>query len=287
MAHNLVLAVSAALLAARAAQAGENGRVVRLTLAGPHAPSGVRTEVVVPPGWKPGRPAVLMVFLHDGWGSQRSFRRHGLADLALGMMQGGALPPTLIASPRHRGTFIADSPRAAMESFVADDIVPALERAFPGAGGSRERRVVWGISMGGYGALKMALRHPDAYGRAGALAPWVMRLSWAAYERHRTWLGRLLLEPVFGRTREDNRFDANDLFRIAAAADPSGVPPLIVRTGSRDEWEPGALELEALLRERGIAVDAASLPDAEHRWADWRREAPEVLRFLTAGAAAR
>jgi len=271
------LAISVPALAS-----GEGGtRFVRVMLRGPHAPHGVATEVLLPPGWQPGRPALLMVFLHDGWGSERSFRRHGVAAVATGMMLGGALPSVIVASPRHRGTFIVDSPRGQMESFVAADLVPALEREFPGAGGSPDTRSIWGISMGGYGALKIALRHPGIFGRVGALAPWVQPLGWESYERNRTWWSRRLLEPVFGRTREESRFEANDIFRIAAEADPAQVRPLIIRTGARDRWEPSALELVSLLRERGIEVDAASIPAAKHRWSDWRRAAPALLEFLT------
>jgi enterochelin esterase-like enzyme len=261
--------------------AGSAPRIVKTVLRCPHAPKGVAVEVVLPPGWQPGQPARIMVFLHDGWGSEKSFRRHDLAAVATGLMQGGTIPPVIIASPRHRGTFIVDSPRGEMESFVAEDLVPALEREFPGAGGSRGRRSVWGISMGGYGALKMALRHPEAYGRVAALAPWVQPLSWDSYERNRTLWSRWLLEPVFGHSRGESRFEVNDILFIAAAADPATVPPLYVRTGSRDRWEAGAQELVALLRRSGIAVDAASIAGAKHAWADWRAATPAVLEFLT------
>ena len=199
----------------------------------------------------------------------------------MSLMQGGTIPPVVIASPRHKGTFIVDSPRGEMEAFVAEDLVPALEREFRGVGGSRDRRSVWGISMGAYGALKMALRHREVYGRVRALAPWVQPLSWNSHERNRTLWSRWLLEPVFGRSREESRFEANDLFRIASAADPAAVPPLYVRTGSLDRWEAGAQELVALLRRRGIAVDATSIPGAKHDWSDWRAATPAVLEFLT------
>jgi esterase/lipase superfamily enzyme len=256
-------------------------KIESVHLRGPHAPAGVRTEVLLPEGWQPGRPALLMVFLHDGLGSEKSFRKHGLAFLAEGLMRGGVLPPVVIASPRYRGTFMIDSPRGATESFVADDLVPALERAFPGAGGAREKRSIWGISLGGYGALKMALRHPRVFGRVAALAPWVQHLSWDDYARHRGLLGRWLMEPVFGHSRDESRFEDNDLYRIAALADPSEVPPLYIRTGSRDRWEAGALALIAELRERGVPVDAVSIPGAAHDWGDWFKATPGVLRFLT------
>jgi enterochelin esterase-like enzyme len=276
-----IAALALVLAAPGLAWAGSDLRVAKTVLRGPHAPHGVATEVVLPPGWQPGQPTLLMVFLHDGWGSEKSLRKHDLAAIAEGLMVSGVIPPVVIASPRHRGTFIVDSPRGEMESFVAEDLVPALEREFPGVGGSRSTRSVWGISLGGYGALKMALRHPEVYGRAAALAPWVQPLAWDSYERSRTLWSRWLLEPVFGRSREESRFEANDLFAIASQANPDQVPPLYVRTGSRDKWERGAQELIERLRQRGIAVDADSIPDARHDWADWRAAAPAVLEFLT------
>jgi putative tributyrin esterase len=276
-----VVALALAVAAPGLARAGRSPRIVKTVLRGPHAPQGVATEVLLPPGWQPGQAALLMVFLHDACGSEKSLRRHDLAAVAMSLMQGGKIRPVIIASPRHKGTFIVDSPRGQMESFVADDLVPALEREFPGAGGSRGRRSVWGISMGGYGALKMALRHPEVYGRVGALAPWVQPLSWNSYEGNRTLWSRWLLEPVFGRSHEESRFEGNDILLIAAAADPATVPPIYLRTGSRDKWEKGAQELVALLRQRGIAVDAASIPGAKHDWSDWRAATPAVLEFLT------
>jgi enterochelin esterase-like enzyme len=295
--------------------------VLRLVVRGPHDPQGVPMEVLLPPGWQRGQPALLMVFLHDGRGTQRSFRAHGLAALATALMRSGAIPPVVIASPRHRGTFLIDSPRAeprlvevrresadssglavlrehrmrvdnriaqpppaprgSSRGLCSPRLAPTHPPRVPGAGGARERRSVWGISMGGYGALKMALRHSEVFGRAAALAPWVQRLAWDDDEKRRTWWARRLLEPVFGRTREESRFEANDLYRIAESADPGRVPRIDVRTGSLDRWEAGAQKLVALLRARGIAVDAASIPGARHRWSDWRAATAGVLESLT------
>ena len=279
-----ILAVSATLVWGLGAGAAAPAEVRELRIAGAGAPGGVVTRVVLPPGWRPGSPARLMVFLHDGRGSERSFEKHGLAALVVALQRDGVLPPVLVASPRIRGTFVTDSPRAAMESFLAGALVPALEEAFPGVGGSRGARTVWGISMGGYGALKLGLRHPGVFGRAAALAPWVQHLSWTGYAAHRGLVGRRVLEPVFGASREESRFEANDLFGIVEAADPAAAPPLFVRTGSRDRWEQGASELLDLLRSRGFAVDAASVPEARHAWRDWMREAAGVFRWLLAPA---
>lgn len=64
-----------------------------------------------------------------------------------------------------------------METYVVDELVAAVEDAFPIA---RDRRGVTGHSMGGHGALTLALRHPGRYASVSALAPIVapMEVPW-------------------------------------------------------------------------------------------------------------
>ncbi|MFO0710188.1 MAG: S-formylglutathione hydrolase [Sandaracinus sp.] len=55
-----------------------------------------------------------------------------------------------------------------METHVTKELVSWVEEAFPIA---RDRRGIFGHSMGGHGALTLALRHPQLYTSASALAP--------------------------------------------------------------------------------------------------------------------
>lgn len=55
-----------------------------------------------------------------------------------------------------------------METHVAVELPAAVEARFPIA---RERRGITGHSMGGHGALTLALRHPGRYASVSALAP--------------------------------------------------------------------------------------------------------------------
>jgi S-formylglutathione hydrolase len=54
-----------------------------------------------------------------------------------------------------------------MESYVVDELPALVEREFPVA----DARSICGHSMGGHGALTLALRHPDRYRSVSALAP--------------------------------------------------------------------------------------------------------------------
>ncbi len=55
-----------------------------------------------------------------------------------------------------------------MESYVADELIELLVASF---GVDRERVSVFGHSMGGHGALTLALRHPGLFRSVSALAP--------------------------------------------------------------------------------------------------------------------
>ncbi|MEZ4399866.1 MAG: S-formylglutathione hydrolase [Kofleriaceae bacterium] len=55
-----------------------------------------------------------------------------------------------------------------METYVVDELVAAVEARFPIAG---DRRGLTGHSMGGHGALTLALRHPGRFASVSALAP--------------------------------------------------------------------------------------------------------------------
>jgi S-formylglutathione hydrolase len=69
------------------------------------------------------------------------------------------------------------APHFRMESYVTDDLIAAVEAGFPLDG---QRRGIFGHSMGGHGALTLALRHPKLFRSVSAFAPIVSptRCDW-------------------------------------------------------------------------------------------------------------
>jgi S-formylglutathione hydrolase len=59
------------------------------------------------------------------------------------------------------------APHFRMESYVVDELIPLIDREFPTTGA----RSILGHSMGGHGALTLALNHPDMFRSVSAFAP--------------------------------------------------------------------------------------------------------------------
>ena len=59
------------------------------------------------------------------------------------------------------------APHFRMESYVTDELIALIDAAFP----TTKTRSIFGHSMGGHGALTLALRHPDLFTSVSAFAP--------------------------------------------------------------------------------------------------------------------
>ena len=108
-----------------------------------------------------------------------------------------------------------------MESHVVDGLAAWVEGEFPIAG---DRRGIFGHSMGGHGALTLALRHPGRYASVSAFAPIVApsRVPW----------GEKAFAGYLGEDREAWR--AHDACELVAA----GPLPfeLLVDQGTADKF---------------------------------------------------
>lgn len=86
----------------------------------------------------------------------------------------------IFVCPDGRNSWYFDSPTnksMQMESYIIGDLVPFIDtnyRTIP----RRDRRAISGLSMGGHGALWLALRHPDIFGNAGSTSGGVDFTPW-------------------------------------------------------------------------------------------------------------
>ena len=132
-----------------------------------------------------------------------------------------------------------------------------------------EDTFVAGLSMGGYGALRLALTHPERYAAAASLSGAVDVHVLDLPERAE------LLRRIFDGTIPDEA----DLFHLLEAVDPASVPPLYVGCGTEDVLHDANQRLVAAATEAGVDVTSDFRP-GEHEWGLWDAAIPDVIAWL-------
>ena len=132
-------------------------------------PEAVPYAVITPQGGEPG-PFPLCIVLHGGGGSRQSMI--DCARLYESWWSDGSLPPMVLASPTAGMSYYLEDPAASVrwDAFIAESFVPHL-RATCHVRDSRAATIITGMSMGGYGALKIAFAYPERFAAVAAMEP--------------------------------------------------------------------------------------------------------------------
>jgi S-formylglutathione hydrolase len=141
-----------------------------------------------------------------------------------------------------------------METYVAQELPNVAASAFPI---DLERQAITGHSMGGHGALTLALKHPDRFRSVSAFAPIVApsQVPW----------GEKALGQYLGPDRATwRRHDA-----VALIEDGARVAELLVDQGEADSFLTRELRpelLEAACRDAGIPLTLRMQPGYDHSY---------------------
>ena len=244
-------------------------------------------RVLLPDGYAGGtRSYPVLLLLHGCCDDYRSWVDKGRAEqltagypLIVVMPDGGSAG--WYSDPHNAGAF--GPPR--YETYAFEELLPWVDATFRSTG----ERAVAGLSMGGFGALKYAARHPGVFQAAASYSGVMDAPSFAA-----NGYANLIPNAVWGpratdlaRWREHNPLDlAANLrgLKLLELRTGNGQPgPLDTRT-SRDNleyevWrENGALH--ARLDELGIAHVYDDYGPGVHDWPYWARGLQQTLRNL-------
>jgi S-formylglutathione hydrolase FrmB len=157
------------------------------------------------------------------------------------------------------------------EDYIAKDLVAEIDGKFRTLR-SRHTRAIAGLSMGGYGALKIALRYPNDYGFAGSLSG-ALNAPQDLGDRQPAFRDQLL--KVFGPPESAVRA-GNNIFSLLQEA-PKDLPYLYLACGTADDFLAINRELVAQLSSRGAAYEYHETPGG-HAWDYWDRSVQGLLR---------
>jgi hypothetical protein len=135
--------------------------------------SFTHSYVYLPPNVSTGKRYPVLCVLHGFYGSPSSIV-YGIAlgDTADRLIQQGRVRPFIMVAPSgNASTLYGGEWTGPRESFVVDSVVPWTDAHLPTIA-QRSGRVIAGLSAGAYGAVDIALRHPQLFATAE---------SWSGY----------------------------------------------------------------------------------------------------------
>jgi len=127
---------------------------------------------------------------------------------------------------------------------------------------------VAGLSMGGYGALKLALTHPRRFAAAACLSG---ALDLVAFSKQPD------RDEIMGRVFDHQVRPEDDLFELVEAAED--VPPLHVSCGTEDWLLPACERFAAAALAAGVEVLTDFRP-GDHEWSLWDHVIQDVIAWL-------
>lgn len=162
------------------------------------------------------------------------------------------------------------------EDYILTDLQADVVRKYRTIN-SRHGRTIAGLSMGGYGALKMALKRPGAFTVAASF-------SGAFSATRHAEMVRLIrsederLRRIFGDDGSSVRME-NDLNALAAAAKPGSAPYIYIDCGVADGLLRSNREVVSALHQSGVAYEYHEVAGA-HTWEYWDRRIRDFLPIL-------
>jgi S-formylglutathione hydrolase FrmB len=220
----------------------------------------------------PGAPVRVVYLLH---GNGQGYREWSLYSGAAEWARQGFI---LVMPEGHSGYFMnaATPDEVRYEDFVTHDLVADAERGLGPV--TRSQRAIAGVSMGGFAALVLGMKHPEEYAFVGALSPPVdapergFRLQrWGQY-----WGFRRIFGPTGSTSRK-----ADDPYEIVRGVNASRIPFIYLSVGSSEPLRGPVERFNKALARAGVQHHFAEQPGG-HDWRQWRLQLPAVFAALRA-----
>ncbi|CAN5524464.1 alpha/beta hydrolase family protein [soil metagenome] len=181
------------------------------------------------------------------------------------------LPLIVVMPDGYRGFYTDNTNGPAYANFFGRELPNFVERTFP-AKKTRAGRAIGGLSMGGYGALRIALAFPDRFISANSHSGALL-----AGSRDRPHSDE---QAEFRRIFGDNpQGTDHDLLALAERAARDGdFPKLLIDCGKQDYLIDDNRKFRAALKNQRIPHEYREFPGG-HDWDYWEHHVQDALKF--------
>lgn len=239
--------------------------------------------VLLPPSYdaEKTRRYPVLYLLHGLGDNEQMLVHSGGMNLVQDLWEQHQLGEFLIVTPAGGTSFYINSHdgKRRYEDFFLQEFMPGVEKRYRALSG-RGSRGIAGISMGGYGALHIAFRHPQLFAAVGAHSAALIEKLPNISAQNSQQMSRLrVLGDAFGSPFDAAFWNQNDPATIARTANLVGLK-IYFDCGSEDDYgfDSGAEALDKLLASRHILHEFHLYPGG-HNWIYFAEHLPALLEF--------
>jgi len=235
---------------------------------------------------KTNRSYPVLYLLHGYSDDETGWTQFGEAQhIADKAINSGDAPAMIIVMPDAGVTFYMNSSdgKAKYEDFFVQEFMPHIESTYR-IRAKKEFRAVAGLSMGGFGTMLLATKHPDLFAAAAPLsgAFWTdEEISAMPAERWDGLFTNLFGKAAPGKDRLSEHWYKNSIFKIIETTPIEKLKTIkyYIDCGDDDFLIKGNMHLHAAMTDKGIPHEFR-VRDGAHTWLYWRTALPEVMKFV-------
>ncbi len=199
----------------------------------------------------------VLYYMHGLGDNEQSLLNFGGWDVVSDLRSKGKVGDFVILAPSGGHSFYLNSEdgKARYEDFLEKEFMPQMEKKYR-AEGTRATRGITGVSMGGYGALRLAFKYPDQFAAVSAQMPALLAEVPKDLATNAPGSPGALLGDVYGSPFNRGYFDRNNVFYFAKNDPAASLKRMKIYfdVGNNDDYgfEQGAQALDQLLKSRGV-----------------------------------
>jgi len=251
-----------------------------------------------------GKEMAYSVYFPEGYAtSQRSYPvlylLHGFTDDETGWVQFGEVKaiadkelqkvdvsPMIIIMPDAGLSWYVNNYDGSLryEDYFINEFMPHVENKFR-IRSEKQFRALSGLSMGGYGTLLYAIKHPDLFASAAPLSAGVSEDSSMVNMPMDNWnnvYGIPFGKNLNGKERLNDHYLQNSILNLIETGEAGQLKKVnyYIDCGDDDFLIKGNMALHSALLDQEVPHEFR-VRDGGHTWEYWRTALPEVLHFVS------
>ncbi|MBP7870272.1 MAG: esterase family protein [Candidatus Saccharicenans sp.] len=248
----------------------------------------VRYTIYLPPDYGASSRRYPVVYLLHGYtDNDTAWVQFGQVNLIVDRaVAAGELPPMIVVMPDGDVSWYINDYQGKVryEDMFFKELIPYIDSNYR-TRAAREFRAVAGLSMGGWGTLIYALRHPEMFSAAAAFSPavWtdeeIMATDDKTYEQ---MFARLYGTGLKGKDRLTTHFQSYNPLQLVKTlpVDKIKTVRFYLDCGDDDFLYKGNAALHVVMLDRKIPHEAR-MRDGAHDWLYWRTGILDGLKFIS------